>query len=525
MTVQKTRVGNDDPASRVSIEAVTGLTASTVQSALEQIAPIATDPNLVSWAAITRASGFDTFTATPSSANLRSLLTDETGTGAAVFATAPTISAPTLTGTAAIATAVVSEAVTFSGVISPSQITSNQNDYAPTGFATAAVLRLTSDASRNITGLAGGAAGRTVYLHNVGAQSIVLKDESASSTAANRFALSADVTLTADTSTALQYDGTSSRWRVIGGSGGGGSGDALTANPLSQFAATTSAQLAGVISDETGSGALMFGTSPTITTDITIPNAGLLLFDTDSSHKLTVAPGSNLTANRTLTVTTGDSDRTLTISGNATVSQDYSTTGSPRFWTVYLKGTTNTEISEISAGIAGVNGGLIPAEQLFRLNANLAGSNATGNQSIFGKSVSVNASTVYGFELVFTLAKTAGTTSHTVATNFGGTATLNNFMSTAVLIGNVATGSGGNGQFYTSTAASALGTTAATIIAAVHARYLILGTVSINAGGTLIPQYALSAAPGGAYSTVAGSYMRIWPIGASGADTNIGTWA
>ncbi len=35
---------------------------------------------------------------------------------------------------------------------------------------------------------------------------------------------------------------------------------------LQQFAATTSAQLAGVISDETGSGALVFGTSPTIGT-------------------------------------------------------------------------------------------------------------------------------------------------------------------------------------------------------------------------------------------------------------------
>lgn len=39
----------------------------------------------------------------------------------------------------------------------------------------------------------------------------------------------------------------------------------LTASGLNQFAATTSAQLAGVISDETGSGSLVFGTSPTIT--------------------------------------------------------------------------------------------------------------------------------------------------------------------------------------------------------------------------------------------------------------------
>lgn len=41
---------------------------------------------------------------------------------------------------------------------------------------------------------------------------------------------------------------------------------ALTTGTLAQFAATTSAQLAGVVSDETGSGSLVFGTSPTLTT-------------------------------------------------------------------------------------------------------------------------------------------------------------------------------------------------------------------------------------------------------------------
>lgn len=39
-----------------------------------------------------------------------------------------------------------------------------------------------------------------------------------------------------------------------------------TGDNLSAFATTTSAQLAGVISDETGSGSLVFGTAPTITT-------------------------------------------------------------------------------------------------------------------------------------------------------------------------------------------------------------------------------------------------------------------
>lgn len=44
------------------------------------------------------------------------------------------------------------------------------------------------------------------------------------------------------------------------------SSSATTTGTLAQFAATTSAQLAGVLSDETGSGVAVFGTSPTINT-------------------------------------------------------------------------------------------------------------------------------------------------------------------------------------------------------------------------------------------------------------------
>jgi hypothetical protein len=54
------------------------------------------DADLTSWAGVTRAAGFDTFTATPSSANLAALLTDETGTGAAVFANSPALVTPAL---------------------------------------------------------------------------------------------------------------------------------------------------------------------------------------------------------------------------------------------------------------------------------------------------------------------------------------------------------------------------------------------------------------------------------------------
>lgn len=52
---------------------------------------------------------------------------------------------------------------------------------------------------------------------------------------------------------------------------------ALTADKLSAFAATTSAELAGVISDETGTGALVFANSPTLVTPaLGTPSSGTL---------------------------------------------------------------------------------------------------------------------------------------------------------------------------------------------------------------------------------------------------------
>ena len=57
----------------------------------------------------------------------------------------------------------------------------------------------------------------------------------------------------------------------------------LTSGKLSQFASTTSAELAEVISDETGSGALVFGTSPAITTSITTPSTSFDLINTTAT--------------------------------------------------------------------------------------------------------------------------------------------------------------------------------------------------------------------------------------------------
>lgn len=86
---------------------------------------------------------------------------------------------------------------------------------------------------------------------------------------------------------------------------------ATTSNKLSDFAATTSAELAGVISDETGSGALVFANTPTLVTPVlgvatatSINKVALTAPATGST--LTIAEGKTLTASNTLTFTGTD---------------------------------------------------------------------------------------------------------------------------------------------------------------------------------------------------------------------------
>lgn len=86
----------------------------------------------------------------------------------------------------------------------------------------------------------------------------------------------------------------------------------VTTDKLSVHAATTSAELAGVISDETGSGLLVYGTSPTLTT----PTIGVATATSvnkvaitapATSATITIADGKTLTANKSITLTGTDS--------------------------------------------------------------------------------------------------------------------------------------------------------------------------------------------------------------------------
>ncbi len=102
------------------------------------------------------------------------------------------------------------------GTITPAQLTANTNDWAPSGYTYAFTFRVSTDASRNLTGIAGGALGRTITLENVGSFPLVLKNNDSGSSGSNRFALNADYTLAAGSGVLLKYDGTSSRWRIVG---------------------------------------------------------------------------------------------------------------------------------------------------------------------------------------------------------------------------------------------------------------------------------------------------------------------
>lgn len=121
---------------------------------------------------------------------------------------------------------------------------------------------------------------------------------------------------------------------------------ASTASNLSFFAATTSSQLAGVISDETGSGALVFATSPTLVTPaLGTPASGVMTNVTGTASGLTAG---NVTTNANLT-------GVITSSGNATSIASQTGTGtkfvvdtSPTLVTPIIGVATATSLNKVA---------------------------------------------------------------------------------------------------------------------------------------------------------------------------------
>lgn len=126
----------------------------------------------------------------------------------------------------------LSYAFGLAGFANSASLGASQNNYDIADAGAAAVHRLTASTPINITGIVGGVAGRVISLINIGTNTITLTNEDANSTAANRFALGANLAITGSNAVTLWYDGTSSRWRPFGGSGGGASGAPVGAQYL-----------------------------------------------------------------------------------------------------------------------------------------------------------------------------------------------------------------------------------------------------------------------------------------------------
>lgn len=87
------------------------------------------------------------------------------------------------------------------------------------------------------------------------------------------------------------------------------------------FSAMTSAELRGIISDETGTGLAVFNDAPTFATNLTTPLAHLNAAGSPSFDLIVRNRAADvLTADRTLAFSVGDADRTLEVGASATVS-------------------------------------------------------------------------------------------------------------------------------------------------------------------------------------------------------------
>lgn len=108
----------------------------------------------------------------------------------------------------------------LSGDITPAALGAGPTEnYAPTGFADATVIRQEMSVSGSLGGLAGGAGGRVIVLRNIvgaGGAPLTLVHEDAGSSAINRFALpeAVNFSVVVGGSATLQYDGTLNRWTM-----------------------------------------------------------------------------------------------------------------------------------------------------------------------------------------------------------------------------------------------------------------------------------------------------------------------
>jgi hypothetical protein len=249
--------------------------------------------------------------AATTSAELKTVISDETGSGALVFGTSPTLTTPTLG---------VATATSINGTSIPSSKT--------LVVTTDTIGSLANTSSIVLQGVITDETGTGVLVFNTSPTFVTPTLGAATATSVNKMAITAPATSstlavadgkTLTASNTLSFTGTDGS-SVAFGAGGTA---AYTGNKLSVFAATTSSELAGVISDETGSGSLVFGTAPTFKTSILLqnpsgsqPTLGLSEDPDNGTDKVVIQAPATLSADYTLTLPTDDGNANQVLSTN-----------------------------------------------------------------------------------------------------------------------------------------------------------------------------------------------------------------
>ena len=168
---------------------------------------------------------------------------------------------------------------------------------------------------------------------------------------------------------------------------------------------------------------------------------------------------------------------------------------------------------------------LTPNTYYYRKNTATTLTSGTTAQSIFGltSGVTLAANTIYEIEGFFALS-TTGTTSHTEAFGFTLTTATVSAASYTITRNSSAAPAAGAYTYLAATAVTAQIMTAA-ITTVQSAQYAIKGHLAVGTAGSVNPFIQFSAAPGGTSTVLAGAWFKFTPVGTTGSNVSIGTWA